>query len=261
MDLRLTFNEVPAEYDTLRPRYADALSTDVIQFSALDTSKNALEIGIGTGQATLPFLKTGCELTAIEIGDELAQYSKEKFSSYERFEVLNQDFESVLLEESRYDLIYSASAFHWIPLEIGMPKVYRLLKPGGVFAWISVQPAPSQKNVFDELQKVYEEYGRNFCGDKPQFDRHQEAVKKQQDRVSAFERYGFIEIKDTLFQGIRTLNAHDYATLCSTYSDHRAIPEEDRIPFLQKIENAINHCGGEFTFMDAFLLCMGRKPQ
>ena len=39
MDLRLTFNEVPEEYDNLRPRYTDALFTDVIQYSALDKTK------------------------------------------------------------------------------------------------------------------------------------------------------------------------------------------------------------------------------
>ena len=76
MDLRLTFNEVPEEYDRLRPQYPDTLSVDVIQYSALDKTKKALEIGIGTGQATLPFLKTGCELTAIELGDKLAEFSK-----------------------------------------------------------------------------------------------------------------------------------------------------------------------------------------
>lgn len=260
MDLRLTFNEVPAEYDNLRPRYTDALFTDVIQFSALDKTKKALEIGIGTGQASLPFLETGCELTAIEIGDKLAQYSREKFVEFGRFKVINQDFESVQLEENNYDFIYSASAFHWISPEIGMPKVFRLLKSGGVFAWISVQPAPAQKQIHDEIQKVYEEYNRYFSGEKPQFDRQHEAQKKQLDRVNVFKQYGFTEIEDKLYYGTRILNASDYATLCGTYSDHRAIPEDERIIFLQEIENTINRCGGKFEFTDMFLLCMGKKP-
>ena len=260
MDLRLTFNEVPVEYDNLRPQYTDDLFTDIIQFSFLDKTKKALEIGIGTGQATLPFLKTGCKLTAIEIGNKLAQYSREKFSEYEEFKVINQDFESASLEENSYDLIYSASAFHWIPPEIGLPKVYQLLKSGGVFVWFSVQPAPSQEQIHNELQNVYEDYNHYFKGGKLQFNRHQEALDKQQYRVNAFKQYGFVEIIDKLYSGSRSLNASDYATLCSTYSDHRAIPEEERIIFLQKIEDVINRCGGEFTFTDTFLLCMGKKP-
>ena len=75
---------------------------------------------------------------------------------------MNQDFETALLEENNYDIIYSASAFHWIPPEIGLPKVYRLLKAGGVFAWFSGLFAYSQKNMYDEIQKVYSEYKKVF---------------------------------------------------------------------------------------------------
>lgn len=105
MDLRLTFNQVPEDYDRLRPHYPDALASDLIAYSGLDSTKKALEIGIGTGQATLSYLKTGCELVAVELGDQLAQYTRKKFASYDRFEVLNQDFENALLDENSYDLI------------------------------------------------------------------------------------------------------------------------------------------------------------
>ena len=260
MDLRLAFNEVTEEYDRLRPHYPDALSSDLISYSKLNATKKALEIGIGTGQATLPFMKTGCELTAVEIGDQLARYSREKFASYEHFQVLNQDFEGAMLDEESFDLIYSASAFHWIKPEFGFPKVYRLLKSGGVFAWISVRPAPAHRYMHDEIEKVYEKFSRFFGGDKPEFDPSPELQRKQFYRVNAFRQYGFVEIVDKIYHGTRTLNASDYATLCGTYSDHRAIPEADRILLLGEIEDAVNRCGGNFTFADTFLLCMGRKP-
>ncbi|MHB8964142.1 MAG: class I SAM-dependent methyltransferase, partial [Saccharofermentanales bacterium] len=210
MDLRLTFNEVSEEYGRLRPHYPDVLSSDLIAYSRLDATKKALEIGIGTGQATLPFLKTGCELNAVEIGDQLARYSREKFASYDHFTVLNEDFESALLDDDSFDLIYSASAFHWIRPEIGFPKVYRLLKTGGVFAWISVQPAPAHRQVHDELEKVYEKFSRYFGGDKLEFDRSPEIQRKQSYRVNSFMQYGFVEILDKLYHGTRTLNASDY---------------------------------------------------
>ncbi len=165
-----------------------------------------------------------------------------------------------MIDDDSFDLIYSASAFHWIKPEIGFPKVCRLLKSVGVFAWFSVQPAPAHRHIHDELEKVYEKYRRYFGGVKPEFDRLPEAQRKQSDRVNAFRQYGFTDIEHKLYHGTRTLNASDYAALCCTYSEHRAIPEVDRIPFLREIEDAVNRCGGEFTFADTFLLCMGRKP-
>ncbi|MCL2445296.1 MAG: class I SAM-dependent methyltransferase [Oscillospiraceae bacterium] len=259
MDLRLTFNEVPAEYDRLRPRYTAELFADVIRFSALDATKHALEIGIGTGQATLPFLQTGCAITAVEIGDRLAQFSREKFAAFSRFSVINQDFELAELEGNSYDLVYSASAFHWIAPEVGLPKVLRLLKPGGVFAWISVQPTYAQQHMHTEIQKIYETYGDYGFGTIP-FDRLPEAHAKQQERRSALAKYGFVGIEDNLYRGTRTLSASDYATLQSTANDHRAMPLAERTALLQKLEDAVNRCGGEFTFADKYLLCMGKKP-
>ncbi len=264
MDLRLTFNEDAANYDRFRPTYTDELFDDIIRFSSLSRNKRALEIGIGTGQATLPFLKTGCKVTAVEIGDKLAQYSRDKFAEFKAFEVINQDFESIELCENTYDLVYSASAFHWIPQEIGLPKVYGLLKSGGVFAWFSIQPFPAQEHmhIHEALQKIYGTY-KQFFGDKPvpgPLESQQIIEKKSLTRFNALRQYGFIDVTEKFYYGTRTFDAKDYTTLISTYSDHKAIPEEIRIPFLNEIADTIDRCGGKFTLSDTMLLCMGRKP-
>ena len=262
--MRLTFNEDAPNYDKFRPSYTDEMYKDVIGFSSLNGSKRALEIGIGTGQATLPFLKTGCKVTAIELGDKLAQFSREKFAEFTNFEVINQDFESVQLGENAYDLVYSASAFHWIPHEIGLPKVYKLLKSGGVFAWISIQPAPAQEHihVHEEIQKVYSRHSQ-FFGNEPvpsPQTRRQQAEKKRLDRFNVLIQYGFVGVNTKFYYGTRTFSAKDYATLISTYSDHKAMPDNIRIPFLEEIANIIDYCGGKFTLSDTIILGMGRKP-
>lgn len=264
MDLRLTFNEDAPSYEKFRPTYTDGMYKDVIGFSSLDGSKRALEIGIGTGQATLPFLKTGCKVTAIELGDKLAQFSREKFAEFKNFEVINKDFESVKLDGNAYDLVYSASAFHWIPQETGLPKVYRILKSAGVFAWFSIQPAPAQEHlhIHEEFQKIYIRHSQ-FFGDKPlpgPQERQQEAEKKRLDRFNALKKYGFVDVNTKFYYGTRTFNSKDYTTLISTFSNHKAMPEDSRMPFLKEIANTIDCNGGEFTLSDTIILVMGRKP-
>lgn len=259
------FNEDAPNYDKLRPTYTDELFNDAIRFSSLNRNKMALEIGIGTGQATLPFLQTGCKVTAIELGDKLAQFSSEKFAEFKSFNVINQDFESVLLDDNAYDFAYSASAFHWIPQEIGLPKVYRLLKSGGVFAWFSIQPIPAQehKHIHEAIEKVYDKYSQFFVEQKPQLDpqlKKQQNEEKRLARFNALRQYGFVDITDKFYYGTRTFNSKDYTTLISTYSDHKAMPEESRIPFLKEIEYTIDRNGGKFILSDTMFLCMGRKP-
>ena len=126
--LETTFNTVYSEYDRWRPTYVKELYEDIFAAKEVNETSNVLEVGIGTGQATLPILETSCALTAIELGDKLAEYSKEKFRSFNKFQVINIAFQDYECTPNTYDLIYSASAFHWIPEEIGYTKVYNLLK-------------------------------------------------------------------------------------------------------------------------------------
>ncbi|MBI9014666.1 MAG: class I SAM-dependent methyltransferase [Clostridiales bacterium] len=264
MDLRLTFNSDPDSYDRLRPTYSDQLFKDLIDFSKLDSNMEALEIGIGTGQASTPILETGCRVTAIEIGDQLAEFSRIKFSNYNNLNVIIQDFEKINLDANTYDLIYSASAFHWIPIESGLPKVLKLLKSGGVFAWFSIQPSPAKEHwhIHDELQKVYSKYSEYFSQHKSKQDPEKirsDIQKKLTSRIDDFKKYSFTDVYDETYCGSRTFKAKDYAELISTFSDHKIIPSKIRTAFLDEIVEAINKCGGEFTLSDTVILCMGRK--
>ena len=71
--------------------------------------------------------------------------------------------------------------------------------------------SPSQKNIYDEIQKVYSEYKKCFDYEAPQFDRIPEAQAQLRDRINKFKQFGFTEIFDKLYSGSRTLDAKDYA--------------------------------------------------
>lgn len=77
MDFRKTFDAIPEQFDKWRPRYCDELFEDIIQNAKIDPKKTVLEIGPGTGQATEPFLKTGCHYLAIELGENFCCIYKE----------------------------------------------------------------------------------------------------------------------------------------------------------------------------------------
>ena len=149
-----TFNTVADVYEKIRPGYPDELYQALFAYAPLDESRSALEIGIGAGQATPPVLKIGCTLTAVEYGDQLARLCREKFSGYSRFSVITGKFEDAGLPEDFFDLVYSASAFHWVPEEIGYPKVFRILKSGGTFARFANHPYQAKDNpvLFEEIR-------------------------------------------------------------------------------------------------------------
>lgn len=140
MDFRTIFEQVPDEFDKWRPRYCDELFKDLIEYAHLDSNKEVLEIGPGTGQATEPILKTGCSYKAIELGASFSEIMSNKFASYKNFSIVNADFETYPFESEGFDLVYSAAAFQWIPERIGYPKAYDILKSGGSFAMFMMRP-------------------------------------------------------------------------------------------------------------------------
>lgn len=256
-----TFNTVADEYGRIRPGYPDELFQALLAYAPLDDSCSAVEIGIGGGQATLPVLKTGCALTAVEYGDRLAQLCREKFSGYPRFSVITGKFEDAGLPEDAFDLVYSASAFHWVPEEIGYPKVFRILKPGGAFARFANHPYQAKDNpvLFEEIQNAYAEYYYPYYQKQPgkpgEYTEEQAAA-----RAAIAGKYGFTDIQHVLFHRVRTLSAAEYRKLIGTYSDHITIEENIRERFFDAIEDAINRHGGSISIFDTIDLQMARKP-
>ncbi len=158
MDKRLTFNEDVKNYDKWRPRYCEEIFNDIIGYSAPNEKKKAIEIGIGTGQATLPFLLTGCDMTAIELGKDLAEYSEEKFKEYKNFNIHRTSFEDYECEDNTFDILYSATAFHWIPEDIGYPKALNILKSGGTIALFWNKPIVNREDdlLHQKIQGIYQ---------------------------------------------------------------------------------------------------------
>lgn len=254
--LETKFNEVYIEYDKWRPTYVSELYKDIMDFKELNQFSNVLEVGIGTGQATLPILEKGCSLTAIELGDKLAEYTKQKFSKYKNFNIKNIPFQDYECQLDSFDMIYSASAFHWIPEEIGYSKVYEMLKNGGVFARFANHPYKDKENpeLDIAMQEVYSKY-MSFSPAKPEYSEEQCKII-----ADIGKKYGFIDVNYKLYHRTRTFTAQEYISLIGTYSDHRALEENMRIEFLNEIKNVIDNYGGKITIYDTIDLQLSRKP-
>ncbi len=259
--LEWTFDTVANKYEKLRPGYTDELYQMIFDYIRIDSSSNVVEVGIGGGQATLPVLQTGCTLTAIEYGENFSKLCKEKFKEHKNLSVITDKFENVSFTDSKYDLVYSASAFHWVPEDIGYAKVYAMLKSGGVFARFANHPYRDKGNVAlsEAIDKLYAKYYCKYYG-KDMKSEKEYSEEQAMQRAEIAKKYGFIDIKHALFYRTRTFTAKEYIELLGTYSDHIAIEERIRTEFFLKIEEAINQYGGSFTIYDTIDLQLARKP-
>ncbi len=258
-NLNWTFNTVADTYEKLRPGYVDELYQDIFEYKTINKQSRVVEIGIGGGQATLPILKTGCNLTAVDYGENFCKICSEKFKDYPNFSTVSGKFEDVDLG-GEYDLIYSASAFHWIPEEVGYKKVYDMLKDGGVFTRFANHPYrdKGKPELSAEMDRIYADYYYEYHN-KRQEPLVEYSEEQAENRALIAAKYGFTDIQYKLFYRTRTFTAKEYITLLGTYSDHIAIEETIRNEFFSKIEEAINRHGREITIYDTIDLQLARK--
>ncbi len=252
---RNSFNDFVETYDRNRPSYPRELYQTVFGYADVKPGTQALEIGIGTGHATEPFLQRGAAVTAVEIGDKLAAFSRERFKAYPGLEVVVSAFEDIEAPEDSFDLIYAASSFHWIPEEIGFPKAYSLLKPGGTLAlfWNRHFVNKPDDELHCKIQRVYDKY-------MPDKKKHVEYDRDRYgNKLTMMESYGFREGSFHLFHSSSLFNSESYIGLLKTYSDHVAIPEPQRTDMQNEIAAAIKESGDRLIVYDTLELYLGRK--
>ena len=251
-----TFDTVAETYEKMRPRYPSELYNDIFKLVQLNSSCNAVEVGIGSGQATLPILETGCNVTAVEYGKNFTELCLRKFKEYTNFSAVNMRFEDFSCEEQSQDLIYSASAFHWIPEEIGYSKVFGMLKSGGVFARFANHPYKDKgrEELYYAIQKLYAIYMPGASA--PQ----EYTLDNAKNRANIAGKYGFIGIDYKLYSRTRTFTADEYAELMNTYSGHTTLPNKIKKEFFTKVKGKIIDFGGQITIYDTIDLQLAVKP-
>jgi SAM-dependent methyltransferase len=131
---RLVFGDVAEVYERVRPSYPDKLVDDVIEFSGIDGSGAALEVGAGTGKATRLFAARGLSVRALEPSPRMAAVARRACSTYENVTVEEREFEQFTPRGRQFRLLFSAQAWHWISPEVRYIRAREALAPGGLLA-------------------------------------------------------------------------------------------------------------------------------
>lgn len=258
--LEWTFDTVASEYEKLRPGYVGELYSALFDYIPIDENSRVVEVGSGGGQATAPVLKTGCRLTAVECGEQFSELLRNKFRDYRSFSVITGKFEDTAFDENSFDLVFSASAFHWVPEKAGYEKVFSMLKKGGAFARFANHPYRDKGNpaLSKEIDRIYDEYYYQFHNRKRE-PLTEYSADQAEERALIAAKYGFTDIKYALFRRERVFTGPEYVRLLGTYSDHIAIEETIRRKFFSKVVEAIDRHGGSITICDTIDLQLARK--
>ena len=131
---RTSFDNIAKLYDEVRPQYPSALIDDVIQKTSYKHPDLMLEVGCGTGKASIMFAEKDCQIVAIEPGRTLAEITRNKLADYPSCTVKVANFEDWEAPNNKFKVVYAAQSFHWIKPEVKYQKSADLLTEDGWLA-------------------------------------------------------------------------------------------------------------------------------
>ncbi|MDI3420435.1 class I SAM-dependent methyltransferase [Streptomyces luteolus] len=131
-----SFETLSHVYSAGRPSYPKEFIESLIRPVTALPDTHVLEVGAGTGQATVRLAELFSRVTAIEPGYNLAQQTEQRLSDRSNVDVHQSYFEN-WEGPGPYDCVFSASAFHWTDPTRSYSLAKNLLKPGGKMAFVT----------------------------------------------------------------------------------------------------------------------------
>jgi SAM-dependent methyltransferase len=223
--LRQTFDTAADLYDAARPEYPAELFDDVVELAGLEPDARLLEIGCATGKATRAFLERGFSVTCVELGADLAELARRNLAGLP-VTIDVAPFENWDAEPESFDLVFAATAWHWIDPKVRYEKTHRLLRPDGHLAfWSAAHAFPVGFDpFFREIQEVYDEIGESHGEEWP--PPSPDEVADDADEIRASGLFEDVRVRRHVWK--RRYTADEYVALLETFSGHIAMRQERR---------------------------------
>src|SRR5207248_5674970 len=114
---RTLFDDAAALYDASRRGYPKDIVDFMVATAGLGAGSAVFEVGCGTGQLTESLVPYGFAVTALDLGPAMVAAARRRLGRTSiRFEV--GAFEDYEAPDAAFDLVVSATAFHWIDPEV-----------------------------------------------------------------------------------------------------------------------------------------------
>lgn len=220
---RATFDDVAEAYDRARPAYPAALFDDLVELANLHEGARVLEIGCGTGKATVALAARGFEITCVELGERLAAVARRNLQAYPHVEVVGAPFETWEPAQGGFDAVVAFTAFHWIDPGVRYEKSARPLHERGSLAVVTtghVVPEDGDR-FFLEMQDDYRAAGED-ARDPPRPDE----VGGVAAEIAASGHFALVA--ERRYPWEQTYSADEYLAVLDTYSGHRTMEDERR---------------------------------
>jgi SAM-dependent methyltransferase len=253
---RLSFGGVAELYDQSRPSYPEALVDDVLEYAGASEADRAVEVGAGTGKATVLFASRGLNVMAIEPSAEMATIARRNCAGFENVTIEETEFERWRPPGHDFRLVFSGQAWHWVSPEAGYAVARAALCDRGALAVFWNRPVWAACDLREAIGEAYRQNGH--AGDTN--DPMNPAARFEDGSWSKeiAEAPGFDGVEVRRYRWHHDYTAAEYCGLLSTHSPCLILDPPERERLLSGVAAAIDAHGGSFRMPYVTVLGLAR---
>lgn len=259
---RFVFGEAAELYDRARPGYGAKLVDGVLGFAEVEGDRlRALEVGAGTGKATVAFASRGLRILALEPSPEMAGVARRNCAGFPRVRIEPVTFEGWQVEPQPFGLLFSAQAWHWVDPTVRHVKAAQVLAPGGALALMWHRIRWRGEPLRDELEDLYRRLAPELYDQSPGFPELTPG-REYSELFQDLRATGLFEPADTrTYPWSQTFTADGFVERLATQSNHLLYDAGRRSQLFDGLRGLVAAHGGEIEVPhDTVVVLTRRRP-
>ena len=229
---RSLFGSNPMGYSEIRPDYPEAFFDDLRECGALGVGTRILDVGAGSGLASIQLLRHGASFITMLEPD--VRFSSLLSAIKTGTNVVTSTLEEAALEPGAFDLVVVATAFHWLDPERRVSLLAKMLHKGGYVAlmWNVFGDEDKQDDFHEATDSILSGLGDSPSGAPGERPFALRRTDREEEFLDAglFEQAGYRELKWLL-----QLSSLEMIKLYETFSPIQKIAKSERQQILAKL--------------------------
>jgi SAM-dependent methyltransferase len=237
-----SFDAWAGEYDRYRPTYPRRLFDRIRSELQLPRQPLVVDLGAGTGRASLAMAELDWRVTAVEPGKPMLDVLRARAADQGLvLSTVQASAEATGLSPGSADLVTAAQAFHWFDHAAAVTEIARILRPdGGVALFWNVRDAETSPFVAEYHALLQRRFGEADTGQYLQAGR---PMGRDRTRRAFEEAGGFGELRLLDLHHAIEMTAEDFMGMAFTASYIRSQSPEDQDTFRMEVGALLGRYG------------------
>jgi hypothetical protein len=259
---RTVFGAAAEAYDAGRPGYHPDLVPEVLRYAG-SFAATAVEVGAGTGKATVLFAGARVALTCVEPDARMADVLRRNTARFPAVSVEVSPFEDWEPGDRRFGMLLAATSWHWVDPARGWDLVTGALAPEGIVALFWNPQGVLDEDLQAELARVDARHG---VADSPHAEPASDYGRGPGDwtepewpAASCRDDGRFEDLRELRLRQETHYDTDRYLKFLDSVSTYRRLPDDRRHRALAETARVLDRWGGGIDMLHVTDLFLARR--